>query len=229
METLPNPVCLACRDHDCTIPYGLCHCGCGKTAYINSASHQSRGWVKGVPRTYLRGHSTKPGGNRGHIRPPVRFEVIDGKPCVWIPLTGAHWTVVLEKDYPLVKVHKWRYMMGYVARWNKGGGVIFMHQVLCPCEQGSTPDHRDRNRLNNRSDNLRPATRSQNMENRGVPRNNRCGITGVTQTRNGKWQARIHLNKKLIHLGTYWTMEDASAARRRAEMKYFGEFMAVAA
>lgn len=36
---------------------GLCHCGCGGKTNIAPRTHTSRGWVKGKPQPYLRGHA----------------------------------------------------------------------------------------------------------------------------------------------------------------------------
>lgn len=37
---------------------GLCRCGCGGKTKVAPRTHTSRGWVKGQPQPYLRGHST---------------------------------------------------------------------------------------------------------------------------------------------------------------------------
>ena len=53
------------------------------------------------------------------------------------------------------------------------------------------------------------------------PKNNRLGIKGVTQTRNGTYQARIMFQGEYHHLGTFHLLEDAMQARKEAEEKYF--------
>ncbi len=37
--------------------FGLCRCGCGQSTKIAPRTHSSRGWVKGQPQPYLRGHA----------------------------------------------------------------------------------------------------------------------------------------------------------------------------
>jgi hypothetical protein len=44
---------------------------------------------------------------------------------------------------------------------------------------------------------------------------------GVIKTRNGKWRAQIGINHGKICLGTYVLKEDAIAARKAAEQKYY--------
>jgi hypothetical protein len=85
-------------------------------------------------------------------------------------------------------------------------------------------DHRDGDRANNRWDNLRRATRSQNCANRRRPRNNKCGFKGVTRMESGRWRAAIHKLGQRHHLGTFPTPQAAHAAYMTAARKLFGEF-----
>jgi hypothetical protein len=84
-------------------------------------------------------------------------------------------------------------------------------------------DHRDGNPSNNRWNNLRRATSSQSNANRRVPRNNACGLKGVSQDR-GRWRARIHKNGQKHHLGIFPTPQAAHAAYAKAARQLFGEF-----
>lgn len=84
-------------------------------------------------------------------------------------------------------------------------------------------DHKNNVSDDNSWTNLRPATRAQNRMNTRCPRNNRCGLKGVT-ARYGKWIARIRVAGKLTHLGSFLSPEDAHAAYVSAASKYFGEF-----
>lgn len=86
-------------------------------------------------------------------------------------------------------------------------------------------DHKNANKHDNRKENLRDATHSQNNMNRGVQSNSTSGITGVRwDKRQQKWTAKIKINKRTISLGSYVLKEDAIKARKEAEEKYFGEF-----
>lgn len=40
-----------------SIPYGYCHCGCGKTTEVATRTIKGAGWVKGQPRPYVSRHS----------------------------------------------------------------------------------------------------------------------------------------------------------------------------
>ncbi len=58
-------------------------------------------------------------------------------------------------------------------------------------------DHIDRNKLNNRIENLREVSNQCNMRNAKQPKNNTSGVKGVYwNRRDGKWVARININQK---------------------------------
>lgn len=83
-------------------------------------------------------------------------------------------------------------------------------------------DHKDReNTLDYRWSNLRPATKSEQNQNRGTQKNNTSGFKGVCwNKRNQKWQAYIYINNQHIYLGLFQKKEDAIKARLDAEQKY---------
>jgi hypothetical protein len=83
-------------------------------------------------------------------------------------------------------------------------------------------DHKDRTG-NNRVENLRPATQSQNVMN-GTGWRKKASRVGTHQNKNGTWVAYIKANGKHRHLGTYKTEAEAAAARIAAERIYYGEF-----
>lgn len=75
-------------------------------------------------------------------------------------------------------------------------------------------DHINRDRADNRWENLRAVSRGQNMSNRKLPRRGDLP-TGVTPSRH-KFRAQIRVNGKFHHLGVFETPEDAGAAYQRA-------------
>lgn len=83
-------------------------------------------------------------------------------------------------------------------------------------------DHIDRNKANNRWENLRLATKSQNQANwlndRGI-----TGYRGI-QRSGRKWQAKIKVNGITICLGSFEDPTHAEQVYLEAREKYFGEF-----
>jgi hypothetical protein len=43
------------------IPYGYCHCGCGRKTNIAHQSSTEKGWIRGQPRKFIRGHRQRLG------------------------------------------------------------------------------------------------------------------------------------------------------------------------
>lgn len=84
-------------------------------------------------------------------------------------------------------------------------------------------DHRDTDRRNNRRDNLRKATRSQNQGNTNMHVDNLTGYKGVTRN-HARYMATITIQGKYHYLGTFDTPEQAHAAYIKAANLHFGEF-----
>ena len=101
------------------------------------------------------------------------------------------------------------------------------HRVIWKWMTGEDPpsdiDHRDRNGFNNRWANLRLATRTQAVWNRKLPRR-RDLPCGVEPSNGGKWRARIMINDVRLHLGTFSTVEAATAAYETAANNLHGNF-----
>jgi hypothetical protein len=86
-------------------------------------------------------------------------------------------------------------------------------------------DHADRNPLNNRKSNLRPATAQENARNHNKQKNNSSGVTGVYWHKSKRvWTATIVINKKKIYLGSSIDKEKAIKIRLQAEAQYFKAF-----
>jgi hypothetical protein len=116
---------------------------------------------------------------------------------------------------------KWVYFGGK----HNGAHQIIMEMHFGPMPAGTRPDHIDGDSWNNRLDNLRAATSSQNSFNRTTSRNNTSGMKGVNWHRKQKkWNARIAVRGVGIHLGSFDTKGMAAVARAKAAIRYHGAF-----
>jgi hypothetical protein len=86
-----------------------------------------------------------------------------------------------------------------------------------------SPDHKNRNPLDNRKDNLREATHAQNMHNVGLKCKNKSGYKGVCLI-NNKWRAQLKHNGKNMQLGDFNTPELAAKAYNSKSKELYGEF-----
>ncbi len=129
-----------------------------------------------------------------------------------IPLTQGKEALVNNRDYAYLMQWEWYYRKqpkgegGYAARSNwQPRQLIFMHNVVAK-RKGITcqPDHKNQNKLDNRRGNLRPATRSQNMGNCVLRKDNDAGYKGVSRHKTGnKWQSQIQLKGKKANFGLF--------------------------
>jgi hypothetical protein len=86
-------------------------------------------------------------------------------------------------------------------------------------------DHKDTNTINDRIENLRPCTSSQNKGNMRLLKTNTSGHRGVRFKKDrNKWQARINMNRKEKHIGYFDTKEEAIEAYVKKAKEHFGEF-----
>ena len=127
------------------------------------------------------------------------------------------------EDYDKIKDYCWNKHKEYIATRNVSGYILFHRLVMGISDENIAVDHINHNKSDNRKNNLRFVTDSQNSMNRGISSHNTSGITGVNKC-NGKWTARIGVNTKRIFLGNYDNFFEAVKARKEAEEKYYKEY-----
>ena len=103
------------------------------------------------------------------------------------------------------------------------------HRVIWAIVQGQWPcdqiDHIDRNRCNNKIENLRAATNSENKRNSVGSRGLTSSFRGVCKERkSNNWRAYITLNRRVMHLGTFECEIAAARAYDAAARAHHGGF-----
>lgn len=110
------------------------------------------------------------------------------------------------------------------------GRTELAHRIIFAMHHGYMPDevdHIDGDSLNNRVENLRECTRSQNSMNRPAKSDNVTGLKGVSRRKRSygyAYRASIWVDGKSIPLGVYKTPEEAHEVYKEAAKKHFGEF-----
>ena len=115
------------------------------------------------------------------------------------------------------------YIVGNLNRKNvREHRLIFMfHHGFLPKEI----DHIDGNPSNNHIENLRQADRSKNCMNQRLNSKNTSGVKGVSWRKDKKkWNVRVKIDKKNIHLGYFDDIELAELVAIEGRNKYHGQF-----
>lgn len=155
-----------------------------------------------------------------------------------ISLTQGQTTVVDQDVFEWASKFKWH------AHWDKHNnsfyavrrttvngkrGRVFLHRAILGLSTGDKRqgDHRSRNTLDNRIENLRVATPAQNTQNSKLRCDNKTGYKGVRPvygSKSGRWMAQIICNKKRYYLGTFANPREAGESYRVAALRFHGEF-----
>jgi hypothetical protein len=108
-----------------------------------------------------------------------------------------------------------------------GGRYYTEHALVFLMFHGYVPkeiDHINGDRADNRIENLRSVTRSQNQYNKR-PQRNASGYRGVTwHKKTGKWLVRVGLNNKNKSLGYYDDLELAALVAEEGRSVHYGQF-----
>ena len=127
-------------------------------------------------------------------------------------------------DYEKIKNYCWyETKQGYIAtREPINKKIILLHKFIF--SQNGTIDHINRNRKDNRKQNLRIVTIQQNTMNKSLQKNNKSGQCGVFYSKDrNKWVSQLTYNKHKI-MKRFNTKEEAIEYRKSLETKYFGEY-----
>ena len=197
-------------------------CSCGNKTRVTTANLKS-----GQKKTCEQCASKK------HKRTiPVKNEYIHIDDYYKVLLNNNQYFYIDDIDYKTVSKHKWYISSnGYVVSNIRINGIIryiTIHRYilgLIDVDRQFVVDHIDHNPKNNRRNNLRICSQSQNMMNTDLRPYNTSGVKGVFwNSERNKWMAIIWENNKKHFLGYFMQKEDAINARKEAEKMYFKEY-----
>ena len=127
--------------------------------------------------------------------------------------------LVDEDDLHLLSKYNWRLSSnGYVcayANYQK----LYLHRLLCKGKE--TVDHINKNKLDNRRCNLRPATYAENNANVGKRKQNATGYTGVFFRKDRNYYV---VNVANTYVGSFKDVKDAARAYNERAKVVFGQF-----
>mgnify|MGYP004523464063 CR=1 FL=1 len=202
-----------CRAADGSIKW-MCRCSCGNICEVSSCSIRSG-------KTLSCGCYKREKLSKAH----KSFNKYDLSGAYGVGYDSKGNTFCFDiEDYDKISNICWHIepdgrVVGY-----KSGKPIRMHKIITNTTS-EVIDHINNKPWDNRKCNLRLSDKQTNGINRGCNKNNKLGVKGVNKaTGSKKFTARIMVNGKTIYLGLYDTIEEAKAARDKAEQEYFGEF-----
>lgn len=105
------------------------------------------------------------------------------------------------------------------------GNSYFAHRLAYLYMMGKFPnhlmDHENGDGCDNRWKNLRSVDHSENMKNVKMPSTNTSGVCGVSWiSKRNKWESKIQVSGKTIHLGRFADLLSAACSRKSAEVKH---------
>lgn len=197
----------------------LCRCDCGKNVIVNAGGLKS-GNTKSCG-------CLKRDGASHRFKKTNRYEIKENMAIIYT--SNGKSFVIDAEDLQMVLSISWNIgKTGYVSGHLPNGGRknVKLHRfIMGVTDRQICVDHINHDKSDNRKSNLRVCTYSQNNMNRYTGSSNSSGSTGVCwDNQHQRWRAFIGVNDRNICLGFYKSFDEAKAARKRGEDKYFGEY-----
>jgi len=149
-----------------------------------------------------------------------------------IKLTQGQVALVDDSDYEWLSGYSWfvhntgkyKYAQGWDGTTRNRKRVV-MHRIIIDAQPGEQVDHINHDGLDNRRENLRKCTASQNQGNSRIGKNNVSGYKGVSLFSSAEtWRCTIRCKGTNKYLGTFDTPEEAAYAYDMEAARLFGEF-----
>lgn len=144
-----------------------------------------------------------------------------------------HITLVDDEDFEYLDQWFWSFDRRYVYRkeyLGMDGGKqkykkIYLHRLIMNTPEGFDTDHINHDKLDNRKENLRIVSRSQNNMNQRPQIGRTSKYKGVHwNKRGGNWKSEIKMNGKSKWSRVFKTEQEAVIAYNKAAKELFGEF-----
>lgn len=133
--------------------------------------------------------------------------------------------VLVDKQYDFLLKKIWVTSHGYVKFRHEKKDVYLHRYIMNIQDKNIKIDHKNGNKLDNRRENLRICTQSENCRNKRIRKDNKSGMTGIYWRKNrNKWQVQICLNGTRYTGGCHDDLFSAIKSRMQLANKIHGEF-----
>lgn len=179
-----------------------------KTYLTNGLCKKHEAQVRMKGTTFVTEHDRRPSTTKnGVTKIPLGKNAKDG-------------FALVDKEFAWLDKHNWCTKAGYAVT-SVDDRIVRMHHLVLPRKDGYDIDHINRNRADNRSCNLRYATRTQNLHNK-MPKNY-SGYKGVIfHKRLQKWQSIFKGRTKV-----FADVHEAAIHYNELASEHYGEFAAL--
>lgn len=162
------------------------------------------------------------------VRAVIRY---DGTDFYWNPRPSSDFTqLCVERSFAVRLANK---KAAIKQQRNSYHGIridralILVHRLIWVLHYGEWPkgelDHINGDKFDNRIENLRDCTKSENMRNQKLRSDSTSGFPGVhfcKDKKNKPWVARIGMNRRWKTLGYFATREEAIECRKREQVNF---------
>jgi hypothetical protein len=141
-----------------------------------------------------------------------------------IILSQGKVAIVDDELFEWLNRFNWHYANVEYASGNIDGERIFMHRLIMDAPKGIEVDHKNRNKLDNRKENLRLCNSKENKRN--IKKKNKDSeYHGIRRDKTGeKWSVSIRTDEGIMRVGTFTDKVAAANARNYYAKIYHGEF-----
>lgn len=143
-----------------------------------------------------------------------------------IKLTKNQFSIIDDGLFQYLNKFKWSCQKGikYAGR-RLDNKIVLLHRLIINAPKGLEVDHINGNGLDNRIENLRICTASENRKNHKLLKTNKSGFNGVSWSKQeNKWVVCISLKNKTFHAGSFLDKNEAAKKYNELAKKHYGNF-----
>lgn len=143
---------------------------------------------------------------------------------------GFLYRKVIPKNYKTGFVGQRVGYMHKTGYWvcNYKGKTTKVHRMIFLMLKGYLPqeiDHIDQDRANNKIENMREASRSENQFNKSIQKTSKSGFRGVSWHRGSQaWVVRVIKHGATVYQSYFKDLELAGLVAQEARAKFYGDF-----